>query len=95
MSRAKDIEKKNSLILKIKRRVRGSINAGTAEMPRVTVFRSNKYLTSALIENWIKKVVATPTRPAGRRGTPLGESSVRRCKRANRRERSSDLTRHT
>jgi large subunit ribosomal protein L18 len=45
MSRAKDIAKKNSLRLKRKRRVRGSINAGTAEMPRVTVFRSNKYLT--------------------------------------------------
>ncbi|MBT3280749.1 MAG: 50S ribosomal protein L18 [Campylobacteraceae bacterium] len=51
MSRAKDIAKKNSLRLKRKRRVRGSINAGTAEMPRVTVFRSNKYLTAQAIND--------------------------------------------
>jgi large subunit ribosomal protein L18 len=51
MSRAKDIAKKNSLRLKRKRRVRGSINAGTAEIPRVTVFRSNKYLTAQAVND--------------------------------------------
>ena len=51
MSRAKDIAKKNSLRLKRKRRVRGSIAAGTAQMPRVTVFRSNKYLTAQAIND--------------------------------------------
>ena len=51
MSRAKDIAKKNSLRLKRKRRVRGSIAAGTAQMPRVTIFRSNKYLTAQAIDD--------------------------------------------
>ncbi len=51
MSRAKDIAKKNSLRIKRKRRVRGSIAAGTAEMPRVSIFRSNKYLSAQAIDD--------------------------------------------
>jgi large subunit ribosomal protein L18 len=51
MSRAKDIAKKNSLRLKRKRRVRGSIAVGTTEIPRVTVFKSNKYLTAQAIND--------------------------------------------
>ena len=42
MSRAKDLAKKNSLRLRRKRRVRGKVN-GTVEMPRLSVFKSNKY----------------------------------------------------
>ncbi len=45
MSRAKNISKKNSLRAIRKKRVRGSIGRGTAETPRVTIFRSNRYLT--------------------------------------------------
>jgi large subunit ribosomal protein L18 len=51
MSRAKDIAKKNSLRIKRKRRVRGSIAAGTAEMPRVSIFKSNKYLSAQAIND--------------------------------------------
>ncbi len=51
MSRAKDIAKKNSLRIKRKRRVRGSIASGTAEMPRVSVFKSNKYLSAQAVND--------------------------------------------
>ena len=50
MSRAKDIAKKNSLRIRRKRRVRGSIS-GTASKPRVTVFKSNKYLSAQAIDD--------------------------------------------
>jgi len=50
MSRAKDIAKKNSLRIKRKRRVRGSIS-GTASMPRVSIFKSNKYLSAQAIND--------------------------------------------
>ena len=48
MSRAKDLAKKNSLRLRRKRRVRGKIN-GTIEMPRLSVFKSNKYFYAQAI----------------------------------------------
>ena len=50
MSRAKDLAKKNSLRIKRKKRVRGSI-FGTAELPRVTVFKSNKFLSAQAIND--------------------------------------------
>lgn len=50
MSRAKDIAKKNSLRLRRKRRVRGKIN-GTAELPRLSVFKSNRYLSAQAIDD--------------------------------------------
>jgi large subunit ribosomal protein L18 len=50
MSRAKDLAKKNFLRIKRKRRVRGSIN-GTADLPRVSVFKSNKYLYAQAIDD--------------------------------------------
>lgn len=50
MSRAKDIAKKNSLRVIRKRRVRGNIN-GTAETPRVTIFKSNRYLSAQAIND--------------------------------------------
>ncbi len=50
MSRAKDIAKKNSLRAIRKRRVRGNIS-GTAETPRVTVFKSNRYLSAQAIND--------------------------------------------
>ena len=51
MSRAKDILKKNSLRAIRKKRVRGSIGRGTAETPRVTIFKSNKYLSAQAIND--------------------------------------------
>ena len=50
MSRAKDLAKKNSLRIKRKKRVRGNIS-GTAELPRVTVFKSNKYLSAQAVDD--------------------------------------------
>jgi large subunit ribosomal protein L18 len=50
MSRAKDLAKKNSLRIKRKRRVRGSI-FGTVNKPRVSIFKSNKYLSAQAIND--------------------------------------------
>ncbi len=50
MSRAKDIAKKNALRIKRKRRVRGKIS-GTAEKPRVSIFKSNKFLSAQVIDD--------------------------------------------
>ena len=50
MSRAKDLAKKNALRARRKRRVRGSIS-GTAQRPRVSVFKSNKYLSAQAIND--------------------------------------------
>ena len=50
MSRVKDLAKKKALRLRRKRRVRGKIS-GTAEMPRLTVFKSNKYFYAQAIDD--------------------------------------------
>jgi large subunit ribosomal protein L18 len=50
MSRAKDIAKKNALRIKRKARVRGKIS-GTADLPRVSIFKSNKYLSAQAIDD--------------------------------------------
>jgi large subunit ribosomal protein L18 len=50
MSRAKDLAKKNALKIRRKRRVRGSIY-GIAEKPRVTIFKSNKYLSAQAVND--------------------------------------------
>ena len=50
MSRAKDIAKKNATRIKRKKRVRGSIS-GTAQKPRVTIFKSNKYVSAQAIND--------------------------------------------
>ena len=50
MSRAKDLAKKNALRARRKRRVRGNI-FGTAEKPRVTIFKSNKYISAQAIND--------------------------------------------
>ena len=50
MSRAKEIAKKNSLRIRRKRRVRGKIT-GTSEKPRVTIYKSNKYLSAQAIND--------------------------------------------
>ena len=50
MSREKDIAKKNALRIKRKKRVRGSI-FGTAEKPRVSIFKSNKYVSAQAIND--------------------------------------------
>ena len=50
MSRVKDLAKKNSLRLRRKRRIRGKVS-GCAEMPRLTVFKSNKYFYAQVIDD--------------------------------------------
>ena len=50
MSREKDLAKKNALRIKRKKRVRGSI-FGTAEKPRVSIFKSNKYVSAQAIND--------------------------------------------
>ncbi len=50
MSRAKDLAKKNSLRLRRKRRIRGKIS-GSVELPRLTVFKSNKYFYAQVIDD--------------------------------------------
>ena len=50
MSREKDSAKKNALRIKRKKRVRGSI-FGTAEKPRVSIFKSNKYVSAQAIND--------------------------------------------
>ena len=50
MSRIKDLAKKNALRIKRKKRVRGSI-FGTAEKPRLSVFRSNAGIYAQVIDD--------------------------------------------
>lgn len=50
MSRAKDLLKRDALRIKRKKRVRGKIS-GTAECPRLTVFKSNKYFYAQAIDD--------------------------------------------
>ena len=50
MSRIKDFTKKNSLRLRRKRRIRGKIS-GTNDMPRLSVFKSNKYFYAQAIDD--------------------------------------------
>ena len=50
MSRIKDLAKKNSLRLRRKRRIRGKVS-GCADMPRLTVFKSNKYFYAQVIDD--------------------------------------------
>jgi large subunit ribosomal protein L18 len=58
MSRAKDLAKKNALRIRRKRRVRGNIS-GIAEMPRLTVFKSNKYFYAQAIDDVAGKTLAS------------------------------------
>ena len=50
MGRAKDLAKKNALRLRRKRRIRGDVS-GTADMPRVSIFKSNKHLYAQAIDD--------------------------------------------
>ncbi len=50
MSRAKDLLKRDALRIRRKKRVRGKIS-GTAETPRLTVFKSNKYFYAQAIDD--------------------------------------------
>ena len=50
MSRAKDLAKKSFLRLKRKKRIRGKIN-GTVQIPRLSVFKSNKYFYAQAIDD--------------------------------------------
>lgn len=50
MSREKDLAKKIALRIKRKKRVRSSI-FGTAEKPRVSIFKSNKYVSAQAIND--------------------------------------------
>lgn len=58
MSRAKDLLKRDALRARRKRRVRGNIS-GTAEMPRLTVFKSNKYFYAQAIDDIAGNTLAT------------------------------------
>jgi large subunit ribosomal protein L18 len=58
MSRAKDLAKKNALRARRKRRVRGKIS-GCAEMPRLSVFKSNKYFYAQAIDDVAGKTLAS------------------------------------
>jgi len=70
--------------LKRRRRVRAKVR-GTAERPRISVFRSNRGISAQLIDddsgrtlaavNWTEKDLRSlsPTEQAGRVGTLLGE----------------------
>ena len=50
MSREKDLAKKVALRIKRKKRVRGNI-FGTAEKPRVSIFKSNRYVSAQAIND--------------------------------------------
>ena len=50
MSREKDLAKKVALRIKRKKRVRANI-FGTAEKPRVSIFKSNKYISAQAIND--------------------------------------------
>ncbi len=50
MSREKDLAKKIALRIKRKKRVRANIS-GTAEKPRVSIFKSNKYISAQAIND--------------------------------------------
>ena len=50
MSRAKDLVKRNALRLRRKKRVRGKIS-GSVELPRLSIFKSNKYFYAQAIDD--------------------------------------------
>ncbi len=50
MSRAKDLAKKLSSRIRRKKRVRGNIS-GTVEVPRLTIFKSNKFISAQAIDD--------------------------------------------
>jgi len=50
MSRAKEIKRKNLLRVKRKRRIKDSV-LGTEQMPRVSVFKSNRYFYAQAIDD--------------------------------------------
>ena len=50
MNRAKELAKRNLTRLKRKRRIRGKIS-GTADFPRVSIFKSNKYISAQAIDD--------------------------------------------
>jgi large subunit ribosomal protein L18 len=58
MSRAKEISRKNLLRAKRKTKIRGSI-CGTSETPRVSVFKSNKYLYAQAIDDVNANTIAS------------------------------------
>ena len=60
--------------LRIKRAIRGKVS-GTAERPRLSVFRSNRYLYAQLIDDAAGRTVAAVTTKAeGAEGAPVDQS---------------------
>ena len=57
MSRVKDLAKKIALRIKRKKRVRSTVS-GTAEKPRVTIFKSNKFISAQAINDAEGKTLA-------------------------------------
>lgn len=58
MSRAKDLVKRNSLRLRRKKRIRGNIS-GSTEIPRLSIFKSNKYFYAQAIDDVAGITLAT------------------------------------
>ena len=58
MSRIKDLAKKRALRIRRKKRVRGKIS-GNAEVLRLSVFKSNKYLYAQAIDDVAGKTIAS------------------------------------
>ena len=50
MNRAKELAKRNLTRLKRKRRIRGKIS-GTADFPRVSLFKSNRFISAQAIDD--------------------------------------------
>lgn len=72
----KAIEKKNLQRLRRKRRVRGKVS-GTAERPRLSVFRSHKNIYAQLIDDVAgRTLVAASTMEKDQRGTPGGNTDA-------------------
>lgn len=57
MSRAKDLARKNASRIRRKKRVRGNIS-GTADVPRVTIFKSNRFMFVQAIDDNIGATLA-------------------------------------
>jgi len=67
---AKKTQKRNSR----HNRIRGKIS-GTAECPRLAIFKSNKYITAQAIDDKAGKTLAAATSQTLSKGTPLEKAA--------------------
>lgn len=76
MSREKDLAKKIALRIKRKKRVRATIS-GTADKPRVSIFKSNKYISAQAINDVEGRTLAAiSTQAMGLSGNKENASKV-------------------